>query len=183
MTDKERILMCIITRVIPGLMYSPMTEREKYVESAFLDPQKLSIGDLVFGNTTITPNDFLVGFVSSVENGYIVIREIGSDRLCNYHNESFTKINKERLGYEILEGNEYKLYQKVLKAFSLYTRHYLRFKSIRFTGKVCTVEAREAFSDDAVFEIVFPFNSKTSIKKIGGLLEAADEAHAKEEPT
>lgn len=176
MTDKERILMCIVTRVIPGLMYSSVAERAKYAESAFLDPSKLGAGDLVFGNTTITPNDFLVGFVDHVENGYVVIREIGSTRLCNYYNEGFIRINKECLGYEVLEGGEYRLYQKVLKAFSRYTRHYLRFKSIRFAGNICTVEAREAFSNDAAFEISFQFNSKTSIKEIGTRLKEADES-------
>ena len=62
-------------------------------------------------------NDFLVGFIDHLENDCVVIREIGSNRLCNYYNESFSVINKEKLGYELLEGVQYKTYQKALKAF------------------------------------------------------------------
>ena len=56
----------------------------------------------------------MVGFVEKVdeENDCVVIREIGSERLCNYSNEFFTVINKEKLGYEILEGVQYKIYKK-----------------------------------------------------------------------
>lgn len=109
MRDKERILMVIITRIIPGLT-SCMCNKEEYVHSCMLEPSRLKPGDLVMANTTITPNPFVVGFVNEVKDDYVVIREIGSKRLCEYRNESFTIINKERLGYEILEGIQYKIY-------------------------------------------------------------------------
>ena len=38
MTDKERILIAIITRIIPGLLYSPFNKREEYVKSYMLNP-------------------------------------------------------------------------------------------------------------------------------------------------
>jgi hypothetical protein len=176
MTDKERILMTIITRIIPGLVYGCFTykDKEEYVKSYMLERAGLEKGDLVFANTSITPNDFMVGFVDSIEQDYTVIREIGSDRLCNYSNESFTKINKEKIGYEILEGVQYKVYQKVLKAFSNYTRYGTRFKSISFEDDSCTVAARCMFSNDTNFEVTFPYNSKTTIKSIGKLLEEKD---------
>ena len=117
MKDKERILMTIVTRVIPGIAYGLRSEKDSYIEPCMMRPEKLKHGDLVFANTSIYPNDFVVGFVNEVKDDCVVIREIGSERLCNYYNESFNKINKKYLGYEILEGIQYKIYQKVLKAF------------------------------------------------------------------
>ena len=74
-----------------------------------LNPSGICKGDLVFANTTLHINDFVIGIVDHIENDCVVIREIGSNRLCNYYNESFSVINKEKLGYEILEGVQYKI--------------------------------------------------------------------------
>ena len=171
MTDKERILMAVITRIIPGLLYGNFNEKEKYVKSYMLNNSELFKGDLVFANTSIAINDFIVGFVDHVEEDCVVIREIGSKGLCNYYNETFSKINKEMLDYEILEGMQYKIYQKVLKAFEKYTGYCTRFKSISFKKNICIVQAREVFKNDLFFEISFPFNSKTTISSIGKLLK------------
>jgi hypothetical protein len=169
MTDKERILMVIVSRIIPGLMYNNFNGRDEYVKSYMLEPSKLQCGDLVFANTSITPNDFMVGFVERIDNdrNCVVIREIGTKRLCDYFNESFSVINKEKLGYEILEGVQYKTYQKVLKAFSKYAGYGTRFKSISFDGNTCTVQSRKVFSNDLLNEWSFNYNNKTSIKSIG----------------
>ena len=177
MTDKDRILMLIITRIIPGVVYNSFDKYTEYVKSNMLHSFDLQQGDLVFANTSLFANDFMVGFVDHEDkaNDCVVIREIGSDRLCNYSNESFSVINKEKLGYEILEGLQYKTYQKVLKAFSEYTGYCTRFKSISFDGDKCIVQAREMFSNDLYFEIDFTYNSKTTIKSIGSLLKAKDE--------
>lgn len=174
MTDKERILMNIVTRIIPGIAYGLRSKRDDYIEPCMMYPEKLKHGDLVFANTTIYLNDFVVGFVNDVKDDCVVIREIGSKRLCNYYNESFTRINKKYLGYEILEGIQYKIYQKVLKAFEKYTRYYTRFKSIIFDKNICTVQSREAFKDDLFFEVSFSFNDKTTIKEIGRILANAE---------
>lgn len=174
MTDKERILMAIVTRIIPGLLYSPKAQHEEYVESLFVCPERLQPGDLVYANTSIAPNDFMVGFVDHVEENCVVIREIGSQRLCNYYNESFTRINKEKLGYEVLEGMQYKTWRKVLKAFDQYTRYSVRLKDIKFDDRMCTVEARMMFQNARLFEVSFPYTSKTTIKEIGQKLEEAE---------
>ena len=176
MTDKERILMSIVTRIIPGLMYSPFAKRNEYVENFMMNPSKLQKGDLVFANTTFRINDFIVGFVDHVEPRYVVIREIGSNRLCNYGNETFTKINAEKLGYEILEGVQYRTYRKVCKAFETYTQYYTRFRAISFDGNMCTVEARKAFKGENLFEVAFSYSTKTTIKEIGKALAEAETA-------
>ena len=113
---------------------------------------------------------FCVGFVDSVCDDRVVIREIGSERLCNYYNESFTKINKEKLGYEILEGIQYKTYQKVLKAFSDID-YWTCFRSIEFEGNKCIVTSRKKFEDEISGTVEFEYNSKTTIKSIVGFLE------------
>lgn len=114
MRDKERILMIIISRIIPGLT-SCTAKKEDYIRPFIFNTHELKAGDLVMTNTTIFPNEFMVGFVHEVKSDCVVIREIGSKKLCNYYNETFSVINKEKLGYEILEGVQYKTYQKVLK--------------------------------------------------------------------
>lgn len=174
MTDKERILMMIVTRIIPGIMYSPNSERDAYVKGGFFGNNYLSPGDLVYAQTSIDPNDFMVGFVHEVADNSVVIREIGSNRLCNYSNEAFAKINKEKLGYEVLEGLQYKTYRKVLKAFSSYCKYGTRFKSISFSDGLCKIEGREMFKEETIFDVSIPYNSKTSIKSIGEALKKAE---------
>lgn len=155
MRDKERILMIIISRIIPGLT-SCTAKKEDYIRP------------FIF-NT----HEFMVGFVHEVKSDCVVIREIGSKKLCNYYNETFSVINKEKLGYEILEGVQYKTYQKVLKAFSKYTSYSTRFRSIEFSSNTCTVTSRIMFKNDKNGEISFEYNQKTKISDIGKLLEKA----------
>ena len=172
MRDKERILTMIISRIIPGLT-SCMTKKEDYVRPWGFNTRELKAGDLVMANTTIFPNEFMVGFVHEVKDDCVVIREIGSKKLCNYYNETFSVINKDKLGYEILEGVQYKTYQKVLKAFSKYTSYATRFRSIDFSGDTCTVTSRIMFENDKSGEISFKYNQKTKISDIGELLKKA----------
>lgn len=173
MRDKERILMMIISRIIPGLTYSMTKKKEEYISPMVFDMHKLKVGDLVMADTTIFPNEFMVGFVHEVKDDCIVIREIGSEKLCNYYNEAFSVINKDKLGYEILEGVQYKTYRKVLEAFSEYTRYSTRFRSIEFSDDTCTVTSRRIFENDKSGEISFKYNSRTKISDIGKLLEKA----------
>jgi len=142
-----------------------------------LDSSGLQHGDLAFANTSIIANDYMVGFVEQVDKtkDCVVIREIGTDKLCNYYNETFSVINKDKLGLEILVGLQYETYQKVLKAFGKYTSYGTRFKSLYFDKNKCFVEARKIFSNDSCFEIEFTYNSKTTIKSIGELLKSKDQ--------
>lgn len=170
MSDKERILLAIINRFIPYLTTS--CREDNIAEHNFFDKKKYEKGDLVVAFTTIKINPFCVGFVEEDmrdEEGYVLIREIGSNKTCEYYNETFIRLNKEKLGYEILEGTQYKTYIKVLKAFG-YTGYWIRFLSIVFDENLCTVKARRAFENDEIFSISFRYNSKTSIKSIADML-------------
>lgn len=174
MSDKERILMAIIKRFIPYLTSSFIYD--DIAEHNFFGKMKYKKGDLVVAFTTININPFCVGFVEEDmkdEEGYVLIREIGSNRTCRYYNESFIRLNKEKLGYEILEGTQYKTYIKVLKAFG-YT-YWTKFSSITFDGNLCTVKARQLFENDEIFSISFKYNSKTSIRRIADMLIEKEE--------
>lgn len=177
MTDKERILMCIVMRIIPALYAAGNYEEKRNIitQTCFStkNPKK---DDLVLATTSIEPNEFAVGFYERFDEDKKchVIREIGSNRLCNYYNEDFSIINKAKLGYEILEGAQYKTYRKVLKAFGKYTGYWTRFRSIDFHGGMCIVTAREAFKNSEKWKVSFEYTSKTTIKSIGILLEKAD---------
>ena len=170
MSDKERILLAIIKSFIPYLTTS--CRDDDIVEHNFFGKIKYKKGDLVVAFTTFKINPFCVGFVEEDmrdEEGYVLIREIGSNKTCEYYNETFIRLNKDKLGYEILEGTQYKTYIKVLKAFG-YTGYWVRFSSIAFDGNLCTVKARKAFENDEIFSISFRYNSKTSIKSIADML-------------
>lgn len=125
--------------------------------------------------TFCRPREIFIRLLLSGAVGFVLIHNHpGTQRLCDYSNETFTVIDKEILGYEILEGVQYKVYKKVLKAFDKYTKYCTRFKDVYFKGRVCTVQARECFKTDVLFEISFTYNSKITIKSIGELLKERD---------
>ena len=166
MSDKERILIYLANWIYRKALYDPCA-RTKWLDMQPTRLNPLQPGDLVTTMTTIHPNEWMVGYVHEVKPDCIVIREIGSDRLCNYSNETFMRIDKELLGYEALEGLQYKIYKKVEKAFSETDFSYtFRFKSISFQGDTCAVEARRAFQNDTAFTSVFSYHRKTTIKFI-----------------
>lgn len=173
MKDKERILMVLISRIVPALSQYGI-KKEDYFKPCILDEKQLHIGDLVLANTAIAPNPYMIGYIHEIKNNCVVIREIGSQKLCNYYNEMFSIINKDVLGYEILEGLQYKIYQKVLKAFDNYTGYTTRFRSIEFSDDICTVTSREIFKNDKCGEVSFKYDKHTKISDIGKVLEDAD---------
>ncbi len=162
MRDKERILLLLINR-----MYKHALFNHEYL----YEMKPIHVGDLVTTATTSVPNEYIVGYVHEIRKECVVIREIGSDRLCNYYNETFHCIDKKMLGYEILEGLEYKTYEKVCKAFWRSKDSYgTRFKSISFDGKMCTVEGRKAFSDETTITFSFKHSRMTTFKGIVKLI-------------
>lgn len=174
MKDKERILMVLIAKILPQITQYGV-KKEDYFKPFIMDTKQLHVGDLVSATTSIiTPNAYMIGYVHEIKNDCIVIREIGSNKLCNYYNEIFSIINKDILGYEILEGLQYKIYQKVLKAFTRYTACTTKFRSIEFSDDICTVTSREIFKDDKCGEVSFKYDKHTKISDIGKILEDAD---------
>lgn len=188
MTDKERILFLLVQRVLSAALWAPEKVR------AWRDNQpgilshdserELKAGDLVVASTSFEANDFLVGFVQEPpdHNGTVVIREIGSDRLCNYGNEMFMRIDKDLLGEQILEGIQYQTMVKVRKAFAKAAYPYtVRYAGCVFTDHFVLITGRKVFSNETVVCFSIPYNSKTSIKSIVQRINEEYEDHLRKE--
>ena len=180
MSDKERILICLVNRIYGKAVYGSPSDRREWqdMQTGLLSGKNpVQPGDLVTAFTTVFPNEWMVGFVHEVKEDYVVIREIGSDRLCNYSNETFLRIDKKILGYEILEGVQYQIYKKVTKAFTEASYSYtFRFKDISFQGDTCKVEGRRAFHNETAFQVEFSYDSETTIESITELLNKAEKS-------
>ena len=176
MDDKTRILTTIIKELYFSQnrgMAAKKLNGEDHVHFSNPYDYEAKVGDLVFcvGSGI---HDWTVGFVDSIyENHHFVIKEIGTDRLCNVSNESFSKI--KGLNYEtLLLGNERKFRTKVLKAFGRGDEYWYRYGGVRFDKNHAVIIIREAFggmrkSDDeesTPFEVEMKWDSRTSIKKI-----------------
>ncbi len=173
MTDKERILMLLVQRILSAALYAPEKVREWMHNQPGIithDPEReLKVGDLVVASTSFEANDFLVGFVHEPpdHNGTVVIREIGSNRLCNYGNEMFLRIPKDLLGEEVYEGLQYQTVLKVRKAFAKAAYPYtVRYAGCEFTDHFVLIKGRKVFSNEIVVSFSIPYTSKTSIKSI-----------------
>lgn len=181
--DKTRILMLLVNSIYTKMLYAPEWVKKQHdTQPGFLyeNPDcEIKVGDLVTGMTSIWYNDFLVGYVTEVRSDGLMIREIGSDRVCFYSNERFLRIDKEILGEEILEGEEYKLYQKSLKAFSECVG--FRYCGIKFDKNKVFLSARKDFETEPAFVVEFYYNSKTTIKSIVKKIENGIEEYKKKE--
>lgn len=173
MTDKERILTNIILRLKSDIAHIGGMHDEAmhgdYVHFACCGADKPKIGELVIAETTPWVHDYTIGFLTEIHSDMCVIREIGSERLCNYSNESFRAIRGLQ-NTETLEGRQYEFYQKVLQAFSKGDEYLYRFGGISFDGPVCRVMVREVFGGHGGVSIPFaidiPWRGRRSVKKI-----------------
>lgn len=177
MNDKERILINIISKLQSAMVLKCKThliDFEDHVHFAnnygFLGTKKLKPGMLVLCNSNAR-HDWGVSFLVEPINDGWVLREIGSDRLCNMTNESFTPIvgmNK----IDLLEGKNREFYIKVIKAFSRGGEYSYRFGGIDINKNKAVITIREVFGGSLrdVKSIPFSFemkwNKKTSIKNI-----------------
>lgn len=177
MSDKERILSALVRRIYIDAMYGDNSAKKwrEIQPSLFYTSNETPLlpGDLVIASTTVTPNEFSVGFVDEViDNTTTVIREIGTDRLCKYSNEQFLRIDTSIIGYEILEGIQYELYKKAREAFSYTVLH--RFCNISFTENVCILSGRKMFETQPSITVQFEYDINTSVEYIAELLVAEE---------
>lgn len=198
MSDKERIL----TRIIKGLRstgalvhdaaYSWSSEPYRsgngyYIHFApWNEPKR---GDLVLCETGEI-SDVSIGFVHEVISGdRCIIREIGSNKLCDYGNERFTPI----VGLseiDLLEGEKYEFYRKVLKAFARGDEYWYRFGGLHFDGEDAVIWIREPFGGyiqyrehgSEPFSVSMKWNKNTTIKAILQAMISAGYGSRKFEP-
>jgi len=122
MDDKSRILMEIIRGLYSTLLFKVRDHnyyneglKREYVHFDYSN-NNIQKGDLVMG-TSIMPHDYFIGWVEEVLSyGHCMIRELGSNRVCDYSNEGFVKIVGLR-PEQLWEQEHREFYQKVLKAF------------------------------------------------------------------
>lgn len=180
MNDRERILMNIIDRLATtqvlcrgGQKESDFVDKDGsiYVHFGCWDDRPVQKGDLVLAQTG-NLSDYKIGWVYQVvDKSTCVVREIGSNRLCNYGNEKFTRIVGMHPS-QLLEGREYIFQQKVIRAFRKGDEYIYRYGGVDFYGNKATIWIREAFGGfvrgkEAVpFSFVMSWNSKTSVKRI-----------------
>lgn len=190
LTDRERIL----TEVIRGLastqclrpraagQWSSEPYKRDYGDNSYhvhFAPwleKELKKGDLVIGKTGGI-HEYTIGFYVaplSSDLGGAVIREIGSERLCDYTNEMFEPI-VGLTPIQLLEGERYQVYQKVLKAFRKGSEWSYRFSSVDFhDDSTLTIWVREAFGgrlghknvNSLPFAVKIPWSKKTNVKAI-----------------
>lgn len=181
MNDKERILMAILDRLsitqtlcLHGSAEAQFTGRDghEYVHFGGYDDRNVQAGDLVLAMTGGL-SDWKVGWVHEVIDGSTcIIREIGSNRLCNYGNERFVRI----VGMDsslLLEMDEYDFDQKVRKAFRRGDEYVYRYGGVEFReGGVAVIWIREVFGGldlkktSQPFSVEIKWDKKTSIKAI-----------------
>lgn len=169
MTDKERIFTYLLSN-----MYGLQLNAAKWGSEHFKDMVHFAPwdtprpGDLVLGLTGSTSKWKIGIYISSMPDGAL-IRDIGTKDTCNYTNEMFIPI-KGLSPTCCLEGEKYKFYIKVLKAFHKGGLYLYRFGGIIFDGKKVTISIREAFGRikyaSKPFDIEMTWDKKTSIKKI-----------------
>ena len=180
MNDKERILLVLLDEMsLTQLLCLRGNEEAKfkdetrgeYVHFGAYDDREVQKDDLVLCATG-NVHDWKIGWVHEViDMSTCIIREIGSNRLCNVSNEMFKRI--VGVGDSLLlEGEKYIFQQKVMRAFGKGDEYMYRFGGIDFLDDqtVARVWIREAFGGidkpSKPFSFEMAWNKRTSVKKI-----------------
>jgi hypothetical protein len=147
--------------------------------------RELRKGDLVVCQTSIIAQQhpWLIAIVEEVgipnDPRGAVLRAIGTNALCNYGNESFTKVTgvPEKL---LWDGPRRKVYLKIHKALREFATHKHRFRGLQFDDQQDEVAyvfvGPHIFYQDAgnpvkPYKITIRFNAKTSVADIVGQMQ------------
>lgn len=194
MTNKERVLMELVRELystqlhlqlrVPNRpdMWKIFDNREDvHFECSSFD--KIQIGDLVLC-TSSGIHDWTVGFVHEIINPSwheLMVKEIGTNRLCKVGNEGFVPI-RGMSEQQLWNDDQYNFSIKVKKAFAKGGHYSYRFGGMSFVGDKVAVYVREHFNGTLrlngsgkmtiPFKIVLDWDKKMSIKKILELLVA-----------
>lgn len=169
MTDKERILTYLFISFYPKYILN--IKGKPFDE---LTAENIEIGDLVVSMTTGI-NEFTVGYVINKFNDYhMLVREIGSNTMCNIENDMFYKIDTSNLNYNLLlDGFEYQFYLKTEKAFQIFSENigteedYILMETV-FNQNEVKIYFRKRWEDytrnTAAAVVSFLYNKKTTLK-------------------
>lgn len=173
MNDKERILTHLFTTYYPRYLLC-MDNRMNMIQNL----SNINIGDLVLAVTSGI-HEFSIGYVvEKITESDMVIREIGSDKICKISNEMFYKIDTSHLSKNILlEGIQYELYLKTEKALRKYNGvsfYQYALMEIEFNNNIATVYLRKKWHEyekETAPKFSFNYNSKTTQKYILNAIE------------
>jgi hypothetical protein len=187
LTDRERILMSVVQALSLSQSLAPVsrtrwgdeafTGHDGYVYAHFATWRKPQAGDLVLARTGSMSEWKIAFYVEPLPSqlGGAVVREIGTDRLCNYENEEFVPI----VGLpptELLDGDKRRLYDKVIAAFRRGDEYMYLFGGIEFDRDDVVVSVRERWGGlngkSKPFPVRFTWDPRMSIKAILAALRA-----------
>lgn len=179
MNDKERILYTLVQRLYMRALYGDPGEIRKWRDAQpgmLTGINPLQKGDLVIAATSLEASPFMVGYYEGQsESGGALIREIGSDRLCDYSNEWFYRIEKSILGPEILDGERYALYKKVENAAQDINGDTYYVTAFEMDDYSCKISLRKCWRNNEIRNIRLPIEKTSSIENIRAGLSAAIE--------
>lgn len=181
LTDRERIL----THIVRGLQSTMLTRPNGsgFKAESFTDKFGTSVhfayyrepgpGDLVIGTTGGVSRWTIGWYVEPLASalGGALLREIGSDKLCNYGNERFVPI----VGLDplvVLEGDRRALLGKVYKAFHRGGEFLYRFGGLDFDGDDAVIWIRKTWGGAKPFPVRLVWNKRTPIKTILAVMVA-----------
>ena len=176
MTDKERILMMLLARLTRPRLCGRCGGYEKEQGLPYVSSGEPKAGDLVIcqGSWVRGVHDWVVGYVDEVKGyGHCMIREIGTDRLCDISNESFCTIHNID-GDHLLTGDQHLFQRKVLRAFARGDEYSYRYGGVEFNGRGVTIWVREVFggrlhgsdTGSKPFHVAMRWRKNSSIKSI-----------------
>lgn len=159
MTDKERILTLITTTTAYATtdhrLLSETSVKWEYVNKDTI----LKKDDIVCGITNSNHNYGVAFFQEKIENG-LVVKEIGSEKLCNYTNEMFLVL-RNFPDMDKLCGIKYKTMLKVKK--SLFDIDQYKFNSVDFQPNKLIITLRKKWTSD---KYIFDYDYSCHISKI-----------------
>ena len=114
MTEREQLLTKIINIILMEFKRCEWDDKPRRISfSNFFGEQKIEVGDVVVGETgtLVHPSIFSIAVVEKVvDKHHLIVRDLMSDKQCDYSNESFTVIKKEVFGrYILLYGEKKKM--------------------------------------------------------------------------
>lgn len=170
MDDKTRILSSLVADLVSSMI---MCGYRPKPGSFDVGP---AIGDVRTGDLVVCAtsgsHDWTVAFVHEVYSQHeVMLREIGTDRLCRMGNERFYPIINLRPD-DLLEKDQRQFYEKLRKAFRRYGDDWHLYAGLRFEGKTVHVSVRERYGgfvldkESVPYILSFSWNKRISVKRI-----------------
>ncbi|MFA5297864.1 MAG: hypothetical protein WC389_06605 [Lutibacter sp.] len=171
MTDKERILIQISAMTAYATTEHRLLSENTVKWEHINENTPLKKGDIVCGMTNPNHKFGVAFFEERTRYGDFVVKEIGTNKTCNYTNEMFLVLRNFPDMYKLC-GIEHLTMLKIKKA--LYNIDHFRFVRVEFEQNKLIITVRKKWTSDLVsfnFEYSCPI-SKITIKSLKTKIEA-----------